>query len=80
MGISIRDPKVGELARELARLRGTNMTEAIAHAVRSEIERERMKKPLVERLGALADETIAMGRPGRGHAMTKDEIDDLWGQ
>jgi antitoxin VapB len=79
MGISIRDPEVGKLARELARLRKTNMTEAIAYALRSEVERERKKKPLVERLGALADETIAMGRPG-GHAMTKDEIDDLWGQ
>jgi antitoxin VapB len=79
MGISIRDPQVGELARELANLRGTNMTEAIAYALRSEIERQRKKKPLVERLSALADETIAMGRPG-GRVMTKDEIDDLWGQ
>ena len=79
MGISIRDPEVGKLARELARLRGTNMTEAIANALRSEVEREFKKKPLVERLGALADETIAMGRPG-GRVMTKDEIDDLWGQ
>jgi hypothetical protein len=79
MGISIRDPEVGKLARELARLRKTNMTEAIAYALRSEVERERKKKPLVERLAALADETIAMGRPG-GHVMTKDEIDDLWGQ
>jgi hypothetical protein len=79
MGISIRDPKVGELARELARLRKTNMTEAIAHALSAELERERKKTSLVERLGRLADETVAMGRPG-GHIMTKDEIDDLWGQ
>ena len=33
MGISIRDTEVGELARQLARLRKTNMTEAIAHAL-----------------------------------------------
>ena len=33
MGISIRDPEVGDLARELADLRKTNMTEAIAHAL-----------------------------------------------
>ena len=52
MGISIRDPQVGELARELGRLRGTNMTEAIVHALRSELEREREKKPLAERLGS----------------------------
>jgi antitoxin VapB len=79
MGISIRDPEVGELARELANLRRTNMTEAIAHALRAELKRERDKKPLHERLEELADETLAMGRPG-GHVMTKDEIDDLWGQ
>ena len=53
MGISIRDPEVGELARELANLRKTNMTEAIAHALRSELKREREKRPLAERLGSL---------------------------
>jgi hypothetical protein len=79
MGISIRDPEVGELARELARLRKTNMTQAIAYALRSELKRERDKRPLEERLEELADETVAMARPG-GHVMTKDEIDELWGQ
>lgn len=79
MGISIRDPEVGELARELARLRKTNMTEAIAHALRSELKRERDKRPLEQRLEDLANETVAMARPG-GRVMTKDEIDELWGQ
>jgi hypothetical protein len=79
MGISIRDPEVGELARELARVRKTNMTEAIGHALRSELKRERDKRPLEERLEDLANETVAMARPG-GHVMTKDEIDELWGQ
>ena len=59
MGISIRDPEVGELARELARLRKTNMTEAIAHALRSELKRERDKRPLEQRLEELANETLA---------------------
>jgi hypothetical protein len=79
VGISIRNPEVGELARELARLRKTNMTEAIGHALRSELKRERDKRPLEERLEDLANETVAMARPG-GHVMTKDEIDELWGQ
>jgi antitoxin VapB len=79
VSISIRDPEVGELARALARLRKTNMTEAIAHALRSELKREREKRPLEERLEDLANETMAMARPG-GHPMTKEEIDDLWGQ
>ena len=79
MGISIRDPEVAELARELARLRNTNMTEAIAFALRGELRRERNKRPLVERLRALADETAAMAGPNP-REVTKEEIDDLWGQ
>jgi hypothetical protein len=55
------------------------MTEAIGHALRSELKRERDKRPLEERLEDLANETVAMARPG-GHVMTKDEIDELWGQ
>lgn len=79
MGLSIRDPEVGLLARKLAGLRKTNMTEAIAHALREELKREHGKRPLAERLEELADETLAMAKPG-GHVMTKDEIDALWGQ
>ena len=79
MGISIRDPEVGALARELARVRKTNMTEAIAHALREELKRERDKRPLVERLRQLAEETAAMAGPNP-REVTKDEIDDLWGQ
>jgi antitoxin VapB len=78
MGISIRDPEVGELARELARLRKTNMTEAIAHALRSELKRERDMRPLAERLEELARETMAMAGPNP-REVTKEEIDELWG-
>ena len=79
MGISIRDPEVGELARELANLRKTNMTEAIAHALRSELKRERDKRPLRERLEELAGETRRNGRP---ESARRDEGRDrrLWGQ
>jgi len=76
--ISIRDPEVGELARELARLRKTNMTEAIGHALRSELKRERDKRPLAERLEELARETHAMAGPNP-RDVTKEEIDELWG-
>lgn len=79
MGISIRDPEVGELARELARLRKTNTTKAIAHALRSELKREHDKQPLAERLKRIADETVAMAGPNP-REVTKEEIDDLWGQ
>lgn len=78
MGISIRDPEVGELARKLARLRQSNMTEAIAHALRSELKREHDKLPLAERLEELARETAAMAGPNP-RDVTKEEIDELWG-
>ncbi len=79
MALSIRDPEVGELARKLADLRKTNMTEAIAHALRNELKRERDKRPLEDRLEELADKAAAMAGPN-GRIMTKDEIDELWGQ
>ena len=79
MGISIHDPEVGDLARELAKLRKTNMTEAIAHALRSELKRERDRRPLRERLKQIADETVAMAGPNP-RDVTKEEIDELWGQ
>ncbi len=79
MGISIRDPEVGKLARELAALRKTNMTEAIAFALRNELKRERDKRPLRERLAELAGKLKAIEGPNP-REVTKEEIDALWGQ
>jgi antitoxin VapB len=79
MGISIRNPKVSELARELARLRKTNMTEAITFALRSELKRERDKRPLEERLEELAEKLKAEAGPNP-RDVTKEDIDALWGQ
>ena len=78
MSISIRDREVGELARELARLRKTNMTEAIAHALRTELERERDKRPLADRLAELAAELKAEAGPNP-REVTKEDIDAMWG-
>ena len=79
MSISIRDREVGELARELANLRKTNMTEAIAHALRSELKREREKRPLRERLAQLAARARAEAGPNP-REVTKEDIDAMWGQ
>ena len=79
MSISIRDREVGELARELAWLRKTNMTEAIAHALRTELERERDKRPLADRLAELAAELKAEAGPN-AREVTKEDIDAIWGQ
>jgi hypothetical protein len=66
-------------ARKLAQLRGANMTEAIAHALKAELKRERDKRPLEERLGQLSDQLRAEAGP-YGHELTKEEIDALWGK
>jgi antitoxin VapB len=79
MGISIRDPEAGRLARELAALRKTTMTEAIVHALRSELKRERDERPLAERLAELARELKAEAGPNP-REVTKEDIDAMWGQ
>jgi antitoxin VapB len=79
VGISIRDPEVGELAKQLADLRKTNMTEAIGHALRAELARERDKRPLRERLAELAARARAEAGPNP-RDVTKEDIDAMWGQ
>lgn len=70
-GYQHRDREVGELARELAKLRKTNMTEAIAHALRSELKRERDKRPLRERLAELAAKLKAEAGPNHERSLRK---------
>jgi antitoxin VapB len=79
VGISIRDPEAGKLARELAVLRKTNMTEAIVHALRAELHRERDKRPLAERLEELSEKLKAEAGPNP-REVTKEDIDAMWGQ
>ncbi len=72
MALSIRDPEVGSLARKLADLRKTNMTEAIAFALRNELKRERDKRQLAQQLRAEAGPNP--------REVTKYDIDAMWGQ
>jgi antitoxin VapB len=41
MALNIKNAEAEQLARELARRRGTGITEAVTHALRKEVERER---------------------------------------
>ena len=54
------------------------MTEAVIQALEGELQREAEKEPLASRLKRIAADLAALGRPG-GRAMTKDEIDAMWG-
>jgi len=45
MALSIKNPEVDRLARELAEVTGENMTEAICKALEERLEKEKGKKP-----------------------------------
>lgn len=78
MNLQIRDPRAHELARKLAERRKISMTEAVIEALEAELKRERARRPLPERLAALAADLKAKAGKG-GRDMSKDEIDDIWG-
>jgi antitoxin VapB len=77
--LSIRDPRAARLAKELATKRKTTMTQAIVEALEHELDRERDATPLAERLRKIAQKAAVIAGPN-GRAMSKDDIDALWGQ
>jgi antitoxin VapB len=77
--LSIRDPRAAELAKRLAAERKTTMTEAIIVALENELKREREKLSLQERLARLSEKARNLAGSG-GRDVSKDEIDELWGQ
>ena len=78
MNLQIRDPRARELARQLAQEKRMSMTEAVINALESELQRAREKIPLEDQLAAIAADLKAKSK-GTGHRMTKDEIDEMWG-
>jgi hypothetical protein len=80
MALSIRNPRVVELARELAIKRKTTMTDVIVKALEKDAKAEAQAdtRSLHEQLKEMAEEFKRKGKPG-GHIMTKDEIDRMWG-
>ena len=59
MALSLKDPETDRLAREVARLTGESLTEAVRTALTERLERERLrrgrsKRSLAERLNEIA--------------------------
>ena len=77
--LSIRDPRAAELAKRLAAQRKTTMTEAIIVALENELKRERETLPLADRLARLAEKARQLAG-SHGREVSKDEIDEFWGQ
>jgi antitoxin VapB len=64
MAFHIRDPETDRLARELARLRGGGITEAVKSALEAQLARERRRIPLMERIKDITDEIAAAPKTG----------------
>jgi antitoxin VapB len=79
MPISIRDPKAAELARKLAKKRGTTMTQAIISALEESLRHDREKVPLEDRFMTTVQDFNARN-PDVRPKMKKSEIDTLWGK
>lgn len=77
MALHIRDARAATLARRLAKRRGTTMTRAVVEALEGALARE--ERPLRERIAEIADELERLGDRKRGRVVTKQEIDELWG-
>ena len=75
MALSLKDPETDRLAREVAKLTGESLTEAVRKALAERLERERRKRggarSLVERLNEIALHCAALPTYDR---RTPDEI------
>jgi antitoxin VapB len=65
MALSLKDPETDRLAREVSRLTGESLTQAVRTALAERLERERRRrgrsgKSLAEELDALAKECAAL--------------------
>jgi len=78
MKLQIRDPRARELAKQIAQRRKISMTKAVVQALEAEYRRVSAQQSLAERLGAIADELMALGKQG-GQDMTEDERGVMWG-
>lgn len=63
---------------ELARLKGTGLTEAVHTALRNELEREQGKPSLVDLGVDFCRQLRARGNPNRGRPADKAFIDSLY--
>jgi len=77
MALHIRDERAAKLARQLAARRGTTMTQAVVEALKGALARE--ERPLRERIAEIANELDRLGNRARGRAVSKQEVDELWG-
>ncbi len=78
MAFHIKNAATDALARKVAALKKTGLTEAVHTALANELAREQEKPSLVETGVAFIRELRAKGNPKRGHAADKAFRDGLY--
>ena len=76
--LQIRDIRARVLAQRLAEQRGVTMTEAVIQALQEELRRTCSAEPLAVRIQKISNDLARHAGPKR-RAMTKNEIDAMWG-
>jgi antitoxin VapB len=80
MALSIKTEEADRLARELARLRGETITEAVTVALREQCAREKGRPRTKEQKAAAIDEIVERMRPYLdARPVTKEEWDEASG-
>ncbi|BDV36353.1 type II toxin-antitoxin system VapB family antitoxin [Methylocystis iwaonis] len=79
MAYSIKDPETDEIIRRLAKAKRKPIVDAIREACLNELERERAKIPLWERLQPLIARVAAHPvRESQTHQTDKEFFDAMW--
>lgn len=78
MAFHIKNPKTDALARKLAALKKTGLTEAVHAALLHELEREQGKPSLVDLGVQFCRDLRARGNPHKGKAADKAFRDGLY--
>ena len=78
MAFHIKNPETDALARRVAALKNTGLTEAVHTALANELEREGAKPSLVEIGVAFCRDLQAKGRPALGRPADKAFRDALY--
>ncbi len=78
MAFHIKDQDTDRALRRLAKVKGKTLTDTVREAVEHELERERERLPLIERLKPIQDQFAAISKPG-GLPADKAFFDELSG-
>ncbi len=78
MAFHIKNPETDALARRVAALKKTGLTEAVHLALSNELAREQGKPSLVDLGIKFSRELRSKGKPGLGKPADKEFIDSLY--